>query len=316
MSQLRTAGLAAGLLLAAPAFARENPGPAFTLDLAPLQRVPEHWRTWTELAPLRTNLAGLAAIAVASDGRFAIVAGRTLWRGRLGDGAGRDVRAELPETGRAATFLRDGTLLVALDRTWLEFSADGRDPTEGPTLSSSSRITSIAATTGHVWLADVGERLVWVFDRSGALRAQIRGAESHGFVLPSPHFDVAPAGPDRAWIVNPGELRVELWTVEGIRQRHWGQPGMNIERFCGCCNPTDITVLPDGSIVTAEKGVVRVKVHRADGALESVVAAPEQFAADTVGLDLAADAVGRLYVADPVRRAVRVFEQRRASDRP
>lgn len=315
MRAMRTRAVAIGILLAAGALAREDPGPAFTLNLAPFQRVPERWLTWTEQAPLRTNLSGLAAVAVAPDGRFAIVAGRTLLRGHLREDPGRDSRGELPGAGRAAVFAPDGALLVALDRTWLEYPPDGGEPVEGPTLSSSSRITSIAVTTGHVWLADFGERLVWVFDRRGTLRAQIRGEESHGFVLPSPHFDVAPAGPDHAWIVNPGELRVELWTADGRRLRHWGRPGVEIERFCGCCNPTDIAVLPDGSIATAEKGIVRVKVHRSDGALDSVVAAPAQFAEDAVGLDLAADADGRLYVADPARRAVRVFERRKGSDR-
>lgn len=315
MTAMRTRTVAVGMLLAAGAFAREDPGPAFTLNLAPLQRVPERWLTWAELAPLRTNLPGLSAIAIAPGSRFAIVAGRTVLRGHLREDRGRDSRSELPAPGRAAAFAPDGALIVALDRTWVEYPPDGGEPVEGPVLSSSSRLTSIAVTTGHVWLADFGERLVWVFDRRGTLRAQIRGAESHGFVLPSPHFDVAPAGHDQAWIVNPGELRVELWTVEGRRHRHWGRPGVEIERFCGCCNPTDIAVLPDGSIATAEKGIVRIKVYRPDGTLESVVAEPAQFAENTVGLDLATDADGRLYVADPARRAVRVFERRKGSDR-
>lgn len=316
MTGVRTRAVAVGVVLAAGALAREGPGPAFTLNLAPLQRVPEHWLVWTELAPLRTNLAGLSAIAVASEGRFAIVAGRMLRRGHLREPPARDWADELPGPGRAAAFAPDGALLVALDRTWVEYPPDGVEPVEGPTLSSSSRLTSIVATTGHVWLADFGERLVWVFDRRGTLRAQIRGADSHGFVLPSAHFDLAPAGPDQVWIVNPGELRVELWTLEGRRLRHWGRPGVAIEGFCGCCNPTDIAVLPDGSIATAEKGIVRVKVHRPDGVLESVVAAPAQFAEGTVGLDLAADAAGRLYVADPARRAVRLFERRAGGSRP
>ncbi|MCX7818613.1 MAG: hypothetical protein N2652_05315 [Kiritimatiellae bacterium] len=317
MNTLPSIALYAALaaITAVTTVAREDPGPAFTLNLDPLKTVPPQWRRWYEQSPLRTNLSHLTAIAIATDDRFAIVAGRTLIRGTLGEPPERDTRTELPDAGRAATFGPDGQLWIARDRGWIAFPPGG-DPEEGPPLSISSRITSIAVTTGNVWLADAGERIVWVFDRTGTLRAQVRGADAHGFVIPSPHFDVAPAGPDSAWIVNPGELRVELWTADGRRLRSWGRPGMDLEGFCGCCNPTDIVLLPDGSVATAEKGIVRVKVYRADGSLESVAAAPDQFAPDTVGLDLASDAAGRLYVADPARRAVRVFARRAKTGAP
>lgn len=316
MTDVHVVTMVMGTIIAVITMARDDPGPAFTLNLEPLQQVAAHWLQWNEIEPLRTNLGGLAAIALSRDDRFAIVAGHTLLCGRLQEDSSRDLHIALPEVGRAAAFAPDGTLFVALERSWLEFAPNSSEPVQGSSLSSSSFLTSIAVTTGHVWLADFGERLVWVFERRGALRAQIRGTESYGFLLPSPHFDLAPAGPDRAWIVNPGELRVELWTPEGQRIRQWGRPGMEVERFCGCCNPTDLAVMPDGFVATAEKGIVRVKIHRPDGSLESVVAAPAQFAAGTAGLDLASDSTGRLYVADRMRQAVRVFERRTNVQRP
>ncbi len=92
--------------------------------------------------------------------------------------------------------------------------------------------------------------------------------------------------------------------------------------FCGCCNPVNFAVLPDGGFVTCEKGLPRVKIHDADGVFASVVAGPEGFAENwrvcilnalsncqTGGLDVAVDSMGRILVLDPVERVVRIFTQ-------
>ena len=84
---------------------------------------------------------------------------------------------------------------------------------------------------------------------------------------------------------------------------------MDIEGFCGCCNPTDIALLPDGKVVTGEKGLPRVKVYRQDGAFDAVVAEQSAFVPGSVPLDLATDASGHIFVLDALRRVVRVFER-------
>ena len=84
---------------------------------------------------------------------------------------------------------------------------------------------------------------------------------------------------------------------------------MEIEGFCGCCNPSHFTILNDGKFVTSEKGIARVKVYNRLGILESVVAGSDQFIEGTVGLDLAVDSENRIYVLDPVKKMVRIFEK-------
>ena len=96
---------------------------------------------------------------------------------------------------------------------------------------------------------------------------------------------------------------------------------MAVENFCGCCNPVNLAVLADGRIVTAEKGIPRVKVHAADGRFECVVAGPKQLAPTKtiteetrtqfklLAVDLAVDSGGRVLVLDPARRSVRIFNK-------
>jgi hypothetical protein len=86
---------------------------------------------------------------------------------------------------------------------------------------------------------------------------------------------------------------------------------MEIDGFCGCCNPTHMAILDNGSFVTSEKGLPRVKVIAPTGELQAVVAGPGQLAPDTVGLDLAIDPEGRILVLDPAARMVRVFVEKK-----
>ena len=82
---------------------------------------------------------------------------------------------------------------------------------------------------------------------------------------------------------------------------------IDLDRFCGCCNPTDIALLPGGRTVTSEKGINRIKVYDAGGRMISYIS-PEHFPEHSAGLDLAVDAEGRIYVAEPVNSEVFVFE--------
>ncbi len=84
---------------------------------------------------------------------------------------------------------------------------------------------------------------------------------------------------------------------------------MTIDGFSGCCNPSHIAILADGSFVTSEKGLVRVKILNPTGKLKSVVAGPDQFDEETRGLDLAVDSENRIIVLDPKKRLIRIFEK-------
>ena len=44
--------------------------------------------------------------------------------------------------------------------------------------------------------------------------------------------------------------------------------------------------------------------------MHAVVAGPDQFTEGTVGIDLAVDSKNRIYVLDPMRKQVRIFEKK------
>ena len=85
---------------------------------------------------------------------------------------------------------------------------------------------------------------------------------------------------------------------------------MQLEGFSGCCNPSNIAMLSDGSFVTSEKGIERVKIHTPSGEFKTVVASPDMFEEGTRGIDLAVDSKDRIYVLDPVKKLIRIFEKK------
>ncbi len=178
----------------------------------------------------------------------------------------------------------------------------------------------------NVFVADAGNRIIINYDKKGRLINQIGkknvNRNIHGFVVPSPYFDIK-ISPDGLLIAtNPGRHRVEAYNSKGDFEYAWGNPSMSIDGFCGCCNPIGLDILPDGSYATCEKGIPRVKIYGANGNFEGVVAGPEKFALNSKtcmsngmencksgGLDVATDSKGRVIVLDPIEKAIHIFDK-------
>lgn len=193
------------------------------------------------------------------------------------------------------------------------WNVNGSQISKWPTISEKTVITSIAVTESSVFVADAGNKIVYHFDLDGNLINEIgRKDESkgiQGFVIPSPYFDLAIGRDGELWVVNSGRHQLESYDKEGNQISSWKKTSMGLDGFSGCCNPSHIAILPNGSYVTSEKGLVRVKIHNPSGEFESVVAAPEQFDKETKGLDLAIDSEERIIVLDPKKGIVRIFQK-------
>lgn len=175
-------------------------------------------------------------------------------------------------------------------------------------------ITSIAVSDEFVFVADAGNRIVWKINLSGKILGKIgekdESRDIPGFIIPSPYFDLGFDRQGELWVVNPGRHFLENYSPDGDLKSYWGIASQLVNGFCGCCNPSHFAVLSDGSFITSEKGLERVKEYDVTGKLKSVIAGPDSFNTGTTGLDIAVDSNDRVIVLDPARKQIRVFERK------
>jgi len=177
-----------------------------------------------------------------------------------------------------------------------------------------SYFTSLAVSENAVFAADAGLRLVWKLDHSGKVTGKIglkdttRGIP--GFVVPSPYMDVALGRGGTIWVVNPGRHQLENYRPNGDLVSSWGSSGTALNSFCGCCNPVQMTLLSNGSFITAEKGIVRVKEYDPTGTFKTVVAVPPDLNPKETNLDLAVDSRGRILVLERYEKRIRFFKKK------
>ena len=134
------------------------------------------------------------------------------------------------------------------------------------------------------------------------------------YEIPGPHFDAVfdPASPGGIWVAHTGRRKMEQYGADGSASAvSWGKSSPMVDAFCGCCNPSHFAMRKDGSFVTAEKGLNRVKVYTRAGELVGVVAAAKDFEKDVSGeLDVAVDSRDRILVVDAAKNVaptVRVY---------
>jgi hypothetical protein len=220
-----------------------------------------------------------------------------------------------------------GRILVAIGDVIRLFDATGKP--EGTWRLSGEkpvRITSIAVDVADVFVADFGNRAVRRLDMEGRTVQTIEHRGTKGeqgeFNIPSAFFDVAIADDEVLRVAHTGMNRIESYTYDGDPLGSWGVASARPIGFFGCCNPAHFALLPDGRYVTAEKGIVRVKVHDADGEFVCLVADPKTLARPvasseaaemrltTKWIDVAADRQGRVLVLDPIAKHVWIYESR------
>jgi hypothetical protein len=264
---------------------------------------------YEEVQQIKLGITNLHAIAVDADDKILVTADNMIvFIGKDGKSLSK-VNTEGSNT--CAAIDRAGDVYLGVTDHVEIFDKAGTRKAKWEKPDENVFLTSLAVFSNEVFAADFANRIVWRYSKEGKLIGRIGDRDEAkgilGFIVPSPYFDLAVAPDATVWIVSPGRQRVEHYTSEGKFLGCWGGPSMEIEGFCGCCNPSHIALMADGAFVTSEKGLPRVKVYEPDGRFRCVVAAPEHFIEDTVGMDLAVDSAGRILVLDPMAQSVRIF---------
>jgi hypothetical protein len=316
---------------------------AFKYDLQKYQKIDPALFHYHLLAEIPLDMREPRAVAIGTGDRILVAGDKTIHiytplptndRSVPGEGTGKSPRPLAAEksislesepyslTVGNAEHAFPGRMYVGMWDHVEVFGPDGARVASWPKLGI---LTSVAAAEKEIFVADAHAKVIWRFDTDGKQLGQIgrRAGSGDGptFVVPSPYFPIALAPDGLLRVSNPGAFHIEAFTLDGHMELSWGKPSERIEGFCGCCNPAHIAVLPDGRIVTAEKGIPRVKVYSTEGAFESVVAGPESLSPSPAAatetrddlrlhpVDVAADSRGRILVLDPAARRVKIFAE-------
>jgi hypothetical protein len=218
-------------------------------------------------------------------------------------------RLELEEPAHCLAVGPEGLIYLGMNDHIEVYSPAGSRESIWADLGEKALITSIAVGSAEVVVADAGNRMILRYDRGGRLLDYILGDGLQGpeLLIPSPYFDLLLTPQGTLWVVNPGRHRLQSYSGEGSYLNAWGLSSSEIEGFGGCCNPTHIALTQNGTFLTSEKGVPRIKEFDAQGSLIAIVAGTHLFAEGTTGLDLATDRQSRVLVLDPTAKTVRVF---------
>jgi hypothetical protein len=205
-------------------------------------------------------------------------------------------------------------IYIGCEKQILAVDPKGKEVTRFASLNDSSLITSLDVWGDKVFAADAGKRLVYRLDFSGEKEMEIEGKHEeddlHGFILPSPNFDLAFNSFGELWIANPGKHALENYTPDGKLREWWSAVSADVKGFSGCCNPANFAFLPDGNFITSEKGVVRIKEYKPSGEFVGVVAPPSAFGDEVNSPDIAVDESGIIYALDKEKKMIRIFEKR------
>jgi hypothetical protein len=286
--------------------AQDNP---FAYDIESFRQSGADFVQYTEVRQIQIPSTLVYAIAVGPGDILYVSGDESI---HVFDAEGR-LQSNIAMSGKAWCLAADenGDIYAGMNDHVEVFDPAGSRKAIWESLGEDAILTSISLSRDFVFVADAGNHIVWRFNRSGEQPQRIGDKDDArdipGFVIPSPYFDVAVDPDEFLWVANTGRHSLENYTLDGDLRSVWGEFSMEIEGFCGCCNPSHFAILEDGSFVTSEKGIPRIKIYNRLGLLAAVVAGPDRFDEGTVGLDLALDSSQRILVLDPARRVVRIF---------
>ena len=137
---------------------------------------------------------------------------------------------------------RAGEITVGFLNHFEIYSPAGKKVFTSKPLGERVYLTSIDREGERFFLADAGNKRILIYQRGrGVIKSfgdKDPGLGNPGFAVPSPYFDLSYDRDKRQlYVANPGRLRIESYSLEGVFLSSWGKAGMAIHDFCGCCNP-------------------------------------------------------------------------------
>jgi len=223
------------------------------------------------------------------------------------------LRTKLPASPTCIT-VNEKNIYISFKDFFAGYDLTGKVVLSCSQTDKKTQFTSIAVKDQLLFIADAGNRRVLRYTTGGKYMDAFDGKsdknDKHGFIIPSPYFDLAFNKDGELWVVNPGKRSLEQYKDNGTYRTFWTNEEVGIEGFWGCCNPAHFAFMADGSFVTSEKNNVRIKVYKPSGEFDCVVAPSEKFPDEEIAPDLAVTPQGDIYALDFDKKVIRLFQHK------
>jgi len=214
-------------------------------------------------------------------------------------------------TATALAISNINIIYAAFENHIATYTNSGELLKEWPSFKKESYITSLVINGSKIFIADAELEVVHEYDTDGTYHRSIGSKDkkqADSFILPSYFFDVALAPDNTLWAANTGKHKLVSFNSDGKLSTYWGETSAAVEDFCGCCNPSHFAIMHDGSFITAEKGIVRVKKYNSAGKFECAIAGPDHFETSSTGLEIAINSKNDILVLEPAVRKIHIFK--------
>ncbi|MBI5541027.1 MAG: hypothetical protein HY951_13260 [Bacteroidia bacterium] len=286
---------------------QDNP---YELNTDSLKKYDTSLICYKEVAQIKPEIDELNGISIDDNDDIVIVGSKVI----VYDKEFKELKSfKLGEVGNCVAVNSIGEIYLGVQNHVEVWDLNGNFLRRWETGNTESILSGIAINESSVFVADATDRVVHEYDLKGKFLKDFAKEDSlkgvPGIIIRSAFFDVSIGRDEEIWIVNPGAYLLEAFDKKGGLISSWGKSSEEIQGFCGCCNPTNFTLLSDGSFVTSEKAIPRVKIYSPSGEFVCIVAGPDKFDDGTKGLDLAVDSRNKIYILDPSMKQIRVFEK-------
>lgn len=288
-----------------------NPKNPYEYDLTKFKSVDSNLICYKEALQIDINSDILYGLSIDSQDRLYVSGKQTLF---IYDESGKfDKKFALSEDAYCLSIAANGKIYLGMTDHVEVWNLEGEKLQSWESMGAKAIFTSIAVNENSVFVADAGNKIVYHYNHEGELQNTIGAKDKEngklGFIVPSPYLDLLIGRDDELWVSNPGIHQLESYRANGEFISSWKRTSMLLDGFSGCCNPSHIAMISNGSFVTSEKGIERIKIHFPNGDFDCVVASPDLFIEGTEDLDLAVDSRDRIYVSDPKKGIIRRFDK-------
>jgi hypothetical protein len=308
--------------------AKPKLGVEFSYDVTRFQTSDSALKQYDELMRYRVGTQSARCLAVGEDGVLYVGGDEGI---QVVNGEGRELALiRLDRPVHSLALKGSDRLLVGQMGRILVLDLQGHELESWDDFPGDMLPTSIDVSELGIHVADAANRVVRKLniagERVGIIDGRSGELEGAGFKVPSPYFTLRTGADGLLRVTNPGGHRIETYLPDGQLEFAWGRASFAIEGFCGCCNPVSFDIFPDGSYVTCEKGLPRVKLYDAHGGFTGVVAGPEDFPeylavvnagtrkAAGAGLQAVVDPAGRILILDAIAQELRVMVRKEVRD--